>query len=48
MKADNGDSNNSRQEHDRAHDQWYAGLVLGAGVMVLAFVTLLIATSFLL
>jgi hypothetical protein len=38
------DDNHSQHWHDRAHDQWYSGFFLGAGVMVIAFATLMIAT----
>jgi hypothetical protein len=38
------DDNHGQHWHDRVHDQWYSGFLLGAGVMGIAFAALLIAT----
>jgi len=45
--ADSSNSTHKRDLRDRDHDQWYSGLFLGIGVMLLSFATLLMATRFL-
>ena len=45
--ADSSNSTHKRHLRDRDHDQWYSGLFLGIGVMLLSFATLLMATWFL-